>query len=256
MASRKGAWAQVVFNLHPTFPNPTREVLHHPFELEEYGWGEFELSVVVSTFAKFAFIRTAQPSLLLCAAAWASSCAAGQLQEQVLGFWLRNAVAAQLHFADDAQELPVEIYHMLRLHPQSELEASEAGTKKPVLSSLRTSSESLPKSLSRPCMPSQHACIVSFSAPCARPASITCILTQELTYACVALCAQQHCMQQTIACRLQQGHEACDPCQVVNEQYEELVFSEPVMDFYERVSNYPPTPAQPVPAIAPHFKSF
>ena len=40
--------AQVVFNLHPTFPNPTREVLHHPFELEEYGWGEFELSVVVS----------------------------------------------------------------------------------------------------------------------------------------------------------------------------------------------------------------
>ena len=37
----------MVFNLHPTFPNPTREVAHHPFELEEYGWGEFELNVTV-----------------------------------------------------------------------------------------------------------------------------------------------------------------------------------------------------------------
>ena len=46
------------------------------------------------------------------------------------------------------------------------------------------------------------------------------------------------------------------PGQVVNEQYEELVFSEPVQGFYERVSTYAPTPAQPVPAIAPHFRSF
>ena len=41
------AACQVVFNLHPTFPNPTREIAHHPFALEETGWGEFELSVVV-----------------------------------------------------------------------------------------------------------------------------------------------------------------------------------------------------------------
>ena len=40
-------WCQVVFNLHPTFPNPTREVTVHPFEIEEHGWGEFELNVTV-----------------------------------------------------------------------------------------------------------------------------------------------------------------------------------------------------------------
>ena len=39
--------SQVVFNLHPTFPNPTREVTVHPFEIEEHGWGEFELNVTV-----------------------------------------------------------------------------------------------------------------------------------------------------------------------------------------------------------------
>ncbi len=33
--------------MHPTFHNPVREVLQHPFEIEEHGWGEFELSVVV-----------------------------------------------------------------------------------------------------------------------------------------------------------------------------------------------------------------
>ena len=36
-----------MFFLHPTFHNPVREVLQHPFEIEEHGWGEFELSVVV-----------------------------------------------------------------------------------------------------------------------------------------------------------------------------------------------------------------
>ena len=38
-----------MFFLHPTFHNPVREVLQHPFEIEEHGWGEFELSVVVCT---------------------------------------------------------------------------------------------------------------------------------------------------------------------------------------------------------------
>ena len=36
-----------MFFLHPTFHNPVREVLQHPFEIEEHGWGEFELSAVV-----------------------------------------------------------------------------------------------------------------------------------------------------------------------------------------------------------------
>ena len=44
--------------------------------------------------------------------------------------------------------------------------------------------------------------------------------------------------------------------QVVNEQYEELVFSEPVQGFYERVSGVAPSTAQPLPAIAPHFRAF
>lgn len=44
--------------------------------------------------------------------------------------------------------------------------------------------------------------------------------------------------------------------QVVNEQYEELVFSEPVQSFYDRVTNYMAPIAQPVPAIAPHFRTF
>jgi YEATS domain-containing protein 4 len=42
----------------------------------------------------------------------------------------------------------------------------------------------------------------------------------------------------------------------MNEQYEELVFSEPVQAFYERVADAAPAPAQPVPAIAPHFRAF
>lgn len=31
--------SKVVFNLHPTFHNPTREVPEPPFELSEMGWG-------------------------------------------------------------------------------------------------------------------------------------------------------------------------------------------------------------------------
>ena len=49
-----GAWPQAVFFLHPTFHNPVREVLQHPFEIEEYGWGEFELSVVVRPWVDLA----------------------------------------------------------------------------------------------------------------------------------------------------------------------------------------------------------
>ncbi|BDA40670.1 Protein AF-9 homolog [Coccomyxa sp. Obi] len=114
---------KVVFNLHPTFPNPTREVTVHPFEIEEHGWGEFELNVT-------------------------------------------------LHFADDAQEQPVDIFHKLKLY--SEVEPTNQSTKKPV----------------------------------------------------------------------------------VNEQYEELIFSEPVEAFYQRVTNFTPPVAFPIPSIAPHFRVF
>ena len=39
--------SKVVFNLHPTFHNPTREVSEPPFELSEMGWGEFDLTAVL-----------------------------------------------------------------------------------------------------------------------------------------------------------------------------------------------------------------
>ena len=39
--------SKVVFNLHPTFHNPTREVSDPPFELSEMGWGEFDLTAVL-----------------------------------------------------------------------------------------------------------------------------------------------------------------------------------------------------------------
>ena len=43
---------------------------------------------------------------------------------------------------------------------------------------------------------------------------------------------------------------------MVNEQYEELVFSEPATAFLDRVQAYQPGPALPTPAIAPHFIAF
>ncbi|KAK9841046.1 hypothetical protein WJX81_007486 [Elliptochloris bilobata] len=114
---------KVVFFLHPTFHNPVREVLQHPFEIEEHGWGEFELSVV-------------------------------------------------LHFNDDVQEAPLELFHKLKLY--ADADSANQGSKKPV----------------------------------------------------------------------------------VNEQYEELVFSEPATAFLDRVNGFQAGPALPTPAIAPHFVSF
>ncbi len=46
------------------------------------------------------------------------------------------------------------------------------------------------------------------------------------------------------------------PLQVVNEQYEELIFSEPVEAFYHRVTNFTPPVAFPIPTIAPHYRVF
>lgn len=36
---------RVVFQLHPSFNNPTRVVESPPFELSECGWGEFEIAI-------------------------------------------------------------------------------------------------------------------------------------------------------------------------------------------------------------------
>lgn len=38
---------RVVFQLHPSFNNPTRVVDSPPFELSECGWGEFEIAVTL-----------------------------------------------------------------------------------------------------------------------------------------------------------------------------------------------------------------
>ena len=39
------AIAKVVFSLHPSFPQPVRELTAPPFEVTEKGWGEFEASI-------------------------------------------------------------------------------------------------------------------------------------------------------------------------------------------------------------------
>lgn len=39
------AISKVVFQLHPSFPQPTRELNEPPFEVTETGWGEFEASI-------------------------------------------------------------------------------------------------------------------------------------------------------------------------------------------------------------------
>lgn len=36
---------KVVFQLHPSFPQPTRELTEPPFEVTESGWGEFDASI-------------------------------------------------------------------------------------------------------------------------------------------------------------------------------------------------------------------
>ena len=35
--------SRVVFTLHPTFNNPVRAIDTPPYEIHEYGWGEFEI---------------------------------------------------------------------------------------------------------------------------------------------------------------------------------------------------------------------
>lgn len=49
---------QVVFHLHPTFPNPHREVTQHPFEIEESGWGEFDIQISVRSLPRSAVVRS------------------------------------------------------------------------------------------------------------------------------------------------------------------------------------------------------
>ena len=109
---------QVVFNLHPTFPNPTREVTVHPFEIEEHGWGEFELNVTVR--------------IIVCAMHHADIlviCVSRQSPASLCPH-LSCFVQVQLHFADDAQEQSVDIFHKLKLY--SEVEPTNQSTKKPV----------------------------------------------------------------------------------------------------------------------------
>lgn len=37
----------VIFQLHPSFPDPTRKVSQEPYEVSETGWGEFEIVATV-----------------------------------------------------------------------------------------------------------------------------------------------------------------------------------------------------------------
>jgi len=42
----------------------------------------------------------------------------------------------------------------------------------------------------------------------------------------------------------------------LNEQYEELIFSEPVQGFFNRVTNYQPGPVHTPSGITAHFRHF
>ena len=44
--------------------------------------------------------------------------------------------------------------------------------------------------------------------------------------------------------------------QVLNEQYEELVFSEPVQSFFNRVTNYQPGQVHTPSGITAHFRHY
>ncbi|CCJ30677.1 unnamed protein product, partial [Pneumocystis jirovecii] len=39
---------KVLYKLHPTFQNPNRSFKKPPFKIEEHGWGEFEMDIVIS----------------------------------------------------------------------------------------------------------------------------------------------------------------------------------------------------------------
>ena len=56
----------ITFELHNSFPDPLRDIMHPPYELTETGWGEFDLIV-------------------------------------------------RIHFQDDVQEPPLELFHHLQL---------------------------------------------------------------------------------------------------------------------------------------------
>ncbi|KAI5812611.1 yeats family-domain-containing protein [Pyronema omphalodes] len=43
---------KVIYKLHPTFPNPTRVLKKPPFLIEEKGWGEFDMNLVLHAIDK------------------------------------------------------------------------------------------------------------------------------------------------------------------------------------------------------------
>lgn len=100
--------SQVVYTLHPSFATPTREVVALPFfDLTEHGWGEFEIAAKVSVQLRI--------------------CLQSPAADEPTHFCSANL---QVHFADDAGEHPIELYHKLRLY--TEAETANQNTKKPV----------------------------------------------------------------------------------------------------------------------------
>ena len=99
-----------MFQLHPSFATPLREMLAPPFELTEHGWGEFEIAATVSSSAPDLRSLPGPPcstTHLLTAPCW-----------------------LQIHFVPAAGEQPVELLHKLRLYGHAE--AGGPANKKPV----------------------------------------------------------------------------------------------------------------------------
>lgn len=196
---------QVVFQLHSSFQNPTREVLQPPYELTEHGWGEFEILVSVSALLPGHVCRQSRegtpPVPERCRPASADPLCGGLPGGQ--GGSAAQAAAVPRGRAGPglqkggAPPLPF---------PSSQAHLSRPGT-------LR------------------HTAVLPAPGP---------------PTACDPRLPKQAAPRAAAPSR---------PTQVVHEQLEELVFSEPVQAFQARVASRVPVPAPPY-AVAAHFTAF
>lgn len=135
---------QVVFKLHPSFAQPVRPVEGPSFELTETGWGEFDIGVEVGLLTPTPTLDVVGIPSAMCVCVWTCSRPDRSLRVEYLGqgphhlkLWFSHVVLCcavlcpQLHFAADAGEKPVEVFHRLKLYADDD---PTGQTRKPVVS--------------------------------------------------------------------------------------------------------------------------
>jgi transcription initiation factor IIF auxiliary subunit len=50
--TQSNVFEKVVYKLHPSFPKPTQTIKKHPYKIEEKGWGEFDMTIVLHPVGK------------------------------------------------------------------------------------------------------------------------------------------------------------------------------------------------------------